>query len=331
MAIRLTGVTYDKRMIDYTDALKKAEISTNRMDSPGKMTFEGVEDSGIALPEGSAVTFTDDGVVVFKGFVFTAKRDRYGNVSYTAYDQLRYLKSKQSYTFENQSLEQIITQIATDFNLTLGTLEPTGYIFPSLIKENETCLDIIFDALSKTIYQTGKIWIFYDDAGALTLREAKNLQITTVIGDGSMMTDYEYKRDIDSQTYNRVKLARPNKDTGRTDIYVHEDTETISKWGLLQYYDKVDDELNEAQIDLLCQNYLKYYNKVTQSLSLEAMGITGIRAGMILPVLINDVETLSYNRVLLAEKVTHTYEGSAYHKMKIDVKNFEQLGGASVV
>ena len=163
------------------------------------------------------------------------------------------------------------------------------------------------------------------------MREAKNLQITTVIGDGSMMTDYEYKRDIDSQTYNRVKLARPNKDTGRTDIYVHEDTETISKWGLLQYYDKVDDELNEAQIDLLCQNYLKYYNKVTQSLSLEAMGITGIRAGMILPVLINDVESLSYNRVLLAEKVTHTYEGSAYHKMKIDVKNFEQLGGASLV
>ena len=331
MAIRLTGVTYDQRMIDYTDALKKAEITTNRMDSPAKMTFEGVEDDGIALPEGSAVTFTDDGITIFKGFVFTAKRDRYGNVSYTAYDQTRYLKAKQSYTFENQSLEQIITQIATDFNLTLGTLEETGYIFPSLIKENETCLDIIFDALSKTIYQTGKIWIFYDDAGALTLREAKNLQIATVIGDGSMMTDYEYKRDIDSNTYNRVKLARPNADTGRTDVYVYEDTETIAKWGLLQYYDKVDDQLNEAQIDLLCQNYLKYYNKVTQSLTIEAMGIPGIRAGVILPVLINAVESLSFNRILLAEKVTHTYEGSGYHKMKIDVKNFEQLGGASVV
>lgn len=331
MAIRLTGVTYDQRMIDYTDALKKAEITTNRMDSPAKMTFEGVEDDGIALPEGSAVTFTDDGITIFKGFVFTAKRDRYGNISYTAYDQTRYLKAKQSYTFENQSLEQIITQIATDFNLTLGTLEETGYIFPSLIKENETCLDIIFDALSKTIYQTGKIWIFYDDAGALTLREAKNLQIATVIGDGSMMTDYEYKRDIDNQTYNRVKLARPNADTGRTDVYVYEDTETIAKWGLLQYYDKVDDQLNEAQIDLLCQNYLKYYNKVTQSLTIEAMGIPGIRAGVILPVLINAVESLSFNRILLAEKVTHTYEGSGYHKMKIDVKNFEQLGGASVV
>lgn len=331
MAIRLTGVTYDQRMIDYTDALKKAEITTNRMDSPAKMTFEGVEDDGIALPEGSAVTFTDDGITIFKGFVFTAKRDRYGNVSYTAYDQTRYLKAKQSYTFENQSLEQIITQIATDFNLTLGTLEETGYIFPSLIKENETCLDIIFDALSKTIYQTGKIWIFYDDAGALTLREAKNLQIATVIGDGSMMTDYEYKRDIDNQTYNRVKLTRPNADTGRTDVYVYEDTETIAKWGLLQYYDKVDDQLNEAQIDLLCQNYLKYYNKVTQSLTIEAMGIPGIRAGVILPVLINAVESLSFNRILLAEKVTHTYEGSGYHKMKIDVKNFEQLGGAAVV
>jgi hypothetical protein len=52
---------------------------------------------------------------------------------------------------------------------------------------------------------------------------------------------------------------------------------------------------------------------------------------MILPVLINAVESLSFNRVLLAEKVTHTYEGSSYHKMKIDVKNFEQLGGSSLV
>ena len=47
--------------------------------------------------------------------------------------------------------------------------------------------------------------MFYDDCGQLVLKEAKDLMQTGVIGDGSMMTDYEYKRDIDSQTYNRGK------------------------------------------------------------------------------------------------------------------------------
>ena len=40
------------------------------------------------------------------------------------------------------------------------------------------------------------------------------------------------------------------------------------------------------------------------------------------------VAELSANRILLAEKVSHKYEGNA-HTMDIEVKNFEQLGGAS--
>lgn len=85
---------------------------------------------------------------------------------------------------------------------------------------------------SETIVQTGKIFILYDRAGELTLVEAKNWFTNTMVGDGSLVTDYTYKRDIDSDTYNRVKLARKNEKSGRTDVYVHEDTDTIKKWGL---------------------------------------------------------------------------------------------------
>lgn len=325
--VQLTATTFDGKMLDYSKVIQTVEYQTQRFDAPGKLTFSGLEPTGIALPEGTAVTFKDNGQTIFCGFVFTASRDRYGNVSYTAYDQLRYLKANASYSWENVTLEQIITQIAADFQLKVGTLAATGYTFPTLVKENESCLDIIFDALATTIYQTGKIFHFYDDAGQLVLREVKDLMTTGVIGDESMMTDYDYKRDIDSETYNRIKLVRPNKDTGRTDVYIHEDTDSIKKWGLLQYYDKVDKNQNEAQIDALCESYLKYYNRVLQTLTLEAMGVTGIRAGMIIPVLIRAVEALSFNRVLLVEKCTHIYEGSDYHTMSLEVKSFDQLGG----
>lgn len=314
---------------DYTDVIQKAELTTNRFDSPGKLSFTCLEKSGIGIAEGSSVELSVDGIKMFKGYVFTAERNQDGEVSYVAYDQLRYLKANASYVFEAMTLPQIIQRIAADFGLVCGTLEEPGYVFPCLIKENTSCLDVIFDALAETIYMTGKIYVFYDNAGTLSLTEARNMFSTTLLGDGSLVTDYTYKRDIDSDTYNRVKLVRPNKDTGRADTYVHEDTETIKKWGLLQYYDQVDENMNEAQIDQMCAQYLQYYNRVLQTLTIEAIGVPGLRAGMIIPVRFGDINDLSVSRLLLAEKVTHTFEADD-HTMSVEVKDFGQLGGISI-
>lgn len=303
----------------------KVTLTTQRFDSPAKLQFSTIEKSGILLPEGSSVTLQVDGWRAFKGYVFTAERDENGEVSYTAYDQLRYLKFKTSKTWEAAELSQIISDLAADFGLTVGTLAATGYAFPSLIKENENALDIIFDALEKTIVETGKIYTFYDDAGALTLTEARDMYLPTLIGDGSLLTGYKYKRDIDKQTYNRVKLVRPNKETGQTDVYEYEDTETIAKWGLLQYYEKIDENMNPAQIEERAQQLLLYYNRVLQSFSQDALGVPGLRAGMIIPIRVQAVGSLSTTRLLICEKVTHTIEADA-HTMKIEVRDFSNLG-----
>lgn len=314
---------------EYARCISGAELVTNRLDSPGKLTFSCIESREIAIPEGSLVRLTVDHVNMFQGYVFSGERSREGETSYVAYDQLRYLKANASYIFENMTLGQIITQIASDFGLRTGRLADTGYAFPCLIKENESCLDIIFDALTETIIQTGKIYLFFDDAGALTLMEAEKLILTTVIGEQSLATDYTYKREIDTDTYNRIKLVQKNAESGRTDVYVHEDTDTIRKWGLLQYYDEVNENLNAAQIDEMCKNYLAYYNRVLQTLTLEAIGLPMIRAGTILPVRIAAIQGGTL-RLLLTEKVTHSIKDGV-HTMRIEVKNFEHLGGIAVV
>lgn len=317
-------------VMDYTDVVEEVEITTNRMDSPGKMAFCILGQGAASIPEGSSVEFVVDGVKMFKGYVFSAERNQDGETSYIAYDQLRYLKANASYVFENMSLSQIIRRIADDFGLAVGTLADTGYVFPCLLKEDEGCLDIIFDALAQTIIQTGKIFVFYDDFGALTLAEAKDLLANSLIGEGSMATGYTYKRDIDTDTYNRVKLVRKNENSGRTDVYIHEDTDTIKKWGILQYYSEVDENLNEAQIDEMCGLYLQYYNRVLQTATIEALGVKSVRAGSVIPVRIPGVEDLEAVRLLLAEKVTHNFEGGV-HTMKIEIKSFAQLGGVGVV
>ena len=330
MQVQISGTAPDgsaqTTVMDYSTAATDAELTTSRFDSPAKLTFTVLEQSGISIPEGSSVELAVDGVKMFKGYVFTASQNRDGEVEYTAYDQLRYLKANASYVFEAMTLPQIIQQIAADFDLTCGTLVDTGYAFPCLIKENTSCLDIIFDALTETIYMTGKIYVFYDNAGALTLTEAKDMYSSTLIGDKSLATDFTYKRDIDSDTYNRIKLVRPNSETGRADTYIAEDTETQAKWGLLQYYDQVDENMNAAQIEQMCMQYLQYYNRVVQSLTIEALGVPGLRAGMIVPVRISAVDSLSVSRLMLTEKVTHSFDGDD-HTMRIEVKNFENLGG----
>lgn len=323
-----TGTT--TTIMEYANLTQDIEYVTQRYDNPGKLTFTCIEKGTINIPEGSSVSFAVDGIPIFKGYVFISERNRDGETTYTAYDQLRYLKANASYVFEAMTLGQIIQQIAADFNLVCGTLEDTGYAFPCLVKENESCLNIIFDALTETIYRTGKIYVFYDNNGALTLTEAKNLYVNTLIGDGSLVTDYTYKRDIDSDTYNRIKLVRANSDTGKADVYMHEDTDTIAKWGLLQYYDEVDENMNEAQIDQMCQAYLEYYNRVLQTVTIDAMGVIGVRAGTILPIRIGNIVDLQVSRLLLTEKVTHNFENDV-HTMSIEVKDFQQLGGMSIV
>ena len=234
---------------DYTDVTTSVNISTQRLDSPGKMVFDVIENQGISIEEGTQVAFTDDGQPVFKGYVFSAKRKHDGKVTYTAYDQLRYLKAKASFAFSDITLEGMIKSIASHFGLKVGALAPTGYVFPTYIAENQTCLDIIFDALSKVTVQTGKIFNFYDYNGELRLTEAKDMFIDTIIGSSSLATGYTYTRDIDSKTYNRIKLVKPNESSGRTDVYLVEDTGTQADWGFVQYCKEVYDSLNPPQIE----------------------------------------------------------------------------------
>ena len=311
---------------DYANVTEKVEITTERFDSPGKMTFSMLQKNIDDLSVGSVVKFKADGVKMFKGYIFKREDTFDGVSSFTAYDQLRYLKANASYAFKKKELRKIIQKIADDFQLKTGTLEKTGYKFPTLIKENESCLDIIFDALERAIIETGKIYNFYDDFGELTLREVAYLYTDKLIGDASLLTDYTYTEDIDSETYNRIKLVKKNEKSGRTDAYVFQDSDTINKWGLLQYYDEITEDLNKAQIKNLCKQYLRYYNRILKTVKIDAIGIPELRAGMVVPIRIKNIGDLQKVTLLIAEKVTHTFEGGD-HTMSIEVKDFKNLKG----
>ena len=303
---------------DYASIAKDVTYTTNRSGSAGKLEFSYIRKQPDNMTEGARIQFYVDGKEICQGYVFTIKQSRDGEISVTGYDQLRYLKANASYSFVGKKLGEIIQQIAADMQLSVGVLEDTGYVIPALTKEDTECFDIIDYGLVLTQNNTGKTFVFYDDFGKLSLREAKNLMSDIVIGNESLLTDYTFKSDIDSDTYNQVKLARPNKETGQADIYLFKDSETIKKWGLLQLYKKVDENLNEAQINQQGNIMMAYYDRVLKTISVSGVGgVVGLRAGAMSPFQILDIPELKNGYYLILEKVKHKFENDD-HTMDVE-------------
>ncbi|MBS4785186.1 MAG: hypothetical protein KH009_03640 [Clostridiales bacterium] len=314
MALELLVAGSSGEVWDLASCAQRVEWRTSRTGSPGTLKCTLILPEGVSFEEGNTVRFSEDGQVQFFGWVFTISRDRWGVVEVTCYDRLRYLKATASYAFYAQTAGEIITQIAGDFQLTTGTLADTGYPIPSLIEQEQTCLDIIGAAVEQTLLNTGVLYVFYDDGDGLALQEAASMMSGVVIGDQSLLTEYTYKTDIDEQTYNSVKLVRPNEETGRADVFVAHDTETIGRWGLLQLYQTVDGAVNDAQITAQAAATLEYYNHAMRTLRIEALGVTGLRAGQMVLV---KIDALGLSEYALLEQVTHSYENDI-HTMTIE-------------
>lgn len=317
MKTELLIATKTGPIFEVSNSTQSVTYTTNRTGDPGKLEFTLNKSGNISFFEGDVVRFSVDGTLIFYGWVFTKSKDRWDVITVTCYDRMRYLKASASYAFYDQTAGEIIRQIAQDFQLDVSELEDTGYKIPSLIEEEQTCLDIIEEAVQQTLLNTGKVYVFFDDGNGLSLKEAGNMISQVMIGDKSLLTDYTYKTDIDEQTYNSVKLARPNEETGRADVFVAQDSANIGQWGLLQLYQTVDGDVNDAQVKAQAEATLEYYNKRQRTLSVSSLGVVGLRAGQMILMRVQGLGDISLDQFVLLEKVTHTFENDI-HTMDFD-------------
>lgn len=297
---------------EISNCVQTASWSTERTGSPGKFTFTLNANGGIGFIEGDTVRFSVDGQLQFYGWVFTKQKDRYGIIDVTCYDRLRYFKAEQPYTFYDQSVSDMIKQIAADLQVDVGNVADTGYKFPSYVWEDGTCLDLIGEAVQKTLLNTGNIYVFYDDGNGVALSRPEDMISNVMIGEKSYLLDYTYKTDIDEQTYNSIKLARPNEETGRADVVVVEDSANIGQWGLLQLYQKVDENLNTAQMQARGQASLQYYNRRMRTVQVSALGVPGLRAGQMVLMKVPGLGDINLDQYVLLDKVSHTWENNKH-------------------
>lgn len=292
----------------YPGVVEGAKLTWERKNVPGKLEFRVVKDQVISFTEGDSVKLLADGTPMFYGFVFTKKRNKDGTINVTAYDQLRYLKNKDTITEENLTASDLVKRIAGDFRLNLGTVEDTGYKIETIVEENQTLFDMIQNALDETLMNTKKMFILYDDCGSLTLKNIETLK-TDLLIDAEAAEDFDYDSSIDVQTYDKIKLAFNNEKTGKRELYIAQDGEHMNQWGVLQYFEEIKTAAGAAaKADAL----LGLYNQKTRRLTIKnAFGDTRIRAGSAVMISLNLGDMIA-NQFLVVDKVSHVFKGDEY-------------------
>lgn len=282
---------------------------TQRKGAPGKLSFNILQDSVIKFGEGNAIRVKLNNDNVFFGFIFNHKRNKDNLVQVVAYDQLRYFKNKDTYIYENKTATELVQMLAKDFNLKCGTLQDTKFKIPSRIEEDKTLFDIVLNALDETIENAKEMYILYDDFGELTLKNISSMKLDTLI-DGDIIEDFDYSSSIDGNTYNKIKLSKENKDTGKRDIYITQDSKNINSWGILQYFETINENVDAKE---KAEALLKLYNQKVKSLNVKnVLGDIRVRSGCLIAVVL-DLGDMKVQNYMLVDKVKHTINNDEHY------------------
>ena len=191
--------------------------------------------------------------------------------------------------------------------MVIGKFDNTKYVIPSIVEENITAIDVVKSVLDDTLLNTSNMFIFYDDFGKLTLKNANNMVSTTLIYEQSA-EDFDYTSSIDGETYNSIVLYYKNDDNSMK-VYNAYSPSKIQEWGLLRYFEEVKTpSLGKNKAN----NLLNLYCRETRELKVTgAFGDITVRGGTLIPVKLNlgDIKTNNY---MLVEKVVHYFKDNQH-------------------
>ena len=288
-------------------------VRQKREGTPSQLTFSLLKEGGISYHEGDKIEFSYNGEDIFSGYVFKKEKSK-EIIKTTAYDQLFYLKqNRASYNFSGVDAGKIIKTVSGEFNLIAGSIANTGAVLADKLYKEKSLLEIITDSVQRTNVQTGKIYVFYDNFGKLSLKESKDMTAKTILSKGGNIESYNYTTSLE-ESYNRVKLVQKNKKSGAMDAYIVNDDASESL-----YFEEVDENLNQAQIKEKAERLFKFYGQKRRKLRLSALGISEMRAGCLVFLDIPNLGDISLSKVLLVESVTHRFSAGG-HMMDLEVE-----------
>lgn len=307
-----TGIIYD-----ISDLATTIKVTKNIEGNAGQLTVTLQKDPNnlLQVANGSVISFVADGTGIFFGYVFKIGVDAEKTYKITAYDQLRYFKNSEVYVTKDLTASEIFGKVCYDNELKYKIKVPSNYIPSPYLHDNKTLYEICNRGRKlANIYEKKQFYIT-DEFGILTWSELRSEFTNIIIGEKSLLTDYQYEKGIDDDTYNQIKIYRENQDTGKRDVWIAKDSNNIKKWGKLQLLQKAEDNETTASIQETLMNYLKVKNREQETLKLNALGVNELQAGKGFTFVL-DSEDISQKMWIVSS--THNYNRDT-HTMELEV------------
>lgn len=310
--MRLVVLDNNGRLYDISELVIQISYTDQLNDGCSKLEFSYIN-GNLIIENGNEIRFDYENLS-FNGKVFKVSRDKGKEIKVTVYDRLRYIKAKDYIVISQKKLSDVIGIMSTRFKYSKGYIEATGYTLATNVYDGSTWLDIIYDGIAEEKYRNNKFYVLRDEAGFITLRNIEDLKLNLILGDQSLCYDFSYEKSIDEDFYNQVVIHyKKDKVSGMASAY---DNSSQNRYGMLQYYE-VKEGLNKTQADDYAKVLLKLYNQESESLSLECLGDSRIRAGNSFLGYIADIMDSKY-KWMIVKSVTHDF--IPVHTMKIEVK-----------
>lgn len=314
-----TSITYWS-MYDLSEIVSEVSWSTGTGSQPGKFTFNIQEDKMIFLRNGDIITAKADGKAFFEGKIFTRKKKKNKTWQIIAYDNLRYLKNEDTLVFNASSASARFKTICQTQGLPFRILDNAGYNCAAAVMDQKTYFAMLEDSLEETRKGYGVRYGIRDNAGTLEFYNYNRMITKLVLGDQSLVTDYDYESSID-EAFNAVKVIRENEDKKTREVFTATHAGNIKKWGKLQMVETASDaDLNSSQLQKQANDLLRENNKETRTLSLEAVGNISIQAGNSFILRLSDLEREGIKKDTLA--LVHSCDHSLGfpHTMSLEVE-----------
>lgn len=280
--------------------------TTEWKDVAGKLEFTVLKDSALNIQEGNAVAFMMNGKGVFYGYLFEKSRGKGSTIDCVAYDQLRYLKNKDTYCYKEKSLTDVVIMIAMDYRLKVdqSKMANTKYLIPGRVEDNQTLFDIIKNARDLTEQATGNMYVVFDDFGLLSVRAIGDLKTDYLIDDETA-EDFSYKSSIDNDVYNQIQFYKDDDTTGNRAKYLYQNADLINRWGVLQLTVKLENGDNPTEFG---KNILNLYAQKKRELEVkDCIGDTRLRAGSSVFVNLNLGDVIYQNCQVIVTKAVHKF------------------------
>lgn len=384
LIITYTDSKAKRRTLDVTTLSHNIEFTTSLESQAGRLTFNLEQDPNerLELTIGAYVEFFSDTQSIFFGKIFAIETDATDIYKVTAYDMLRYLKNEDSIIIDGSdrefTLAKLFRKLMGAYNLSCYVSNWWRQVNMTTLEEhnftNETLFDILDycmrteetrqgvpDPLASNLTSSTnpeKLYrrfylkcnhdvielreIFYD----FFYKEDGTVKDTfLMIGDESLLTDYEYKVDIDTDTYNRFlfvinKEADGSSESDSTNTQV--DTKqlvagidagyrisntntsldgqsigenTIDKWGILKKVVEIKTLEPLNKVEGYMKTVVEMYSQPNRTLKMNALGYDGVTAGTGFFLYLKKLG-MSYPVYVLS--ATHRYD-DGLHTMELEV------------